>query len=304
MGNMAAAYTRIRFKLPSSKGHRANYATFSSKKPCANVQILFFFCYTDFMDMQWTEWRFLQKLKSLGGLALQLKNVFRHIFLGHIRYHLVWDEMYKLGTKSLTLINVTALFIGMVFAVQISYSLSFLGAKYYLGTILGISIVRELGPVVTALLVAGRAGSGIAAEIGSMRVTEQVDAFRAMGISPSEYLMVPRIIAMVIMVPVLTAYADFIGITGGLLISRFQMKISAHFYLHKVFQMLTMNDIASGLAKSLFFGFFIAIIACYHGFNVRRGASEVGRAATKAVVASSITILVADFFLTRLFIWF
>ncbi|NOZ13143.1 MAG: ABC transporter permease [Acidobacteria bacterium] len=255
------------------------------------------------MNVQWTEWRFAHKLRSLGGLSLQLKNVFYHIFRGHIRYGLVLDEMYKLGTQSLTLINVTALFIGMVFAVQISYSLSFLGAKYYLGTILGISIVRELGPVVTALLVAGRAGSGIAAEIGSMRVTEQVDALRAMGISPSEYLMVPRILAMVIMVPVLTAYADFVGIAGGLLISRFQLKISVHFYLHKVFQMLAIHDVTSGLAKSLFFGFFIAIVACYHGFSVRRGAAEVGHAATKAVVASSITILVADFFLTRLFMW-
>jgi phospholipid/cholesterol/gamma-HCH transport system permease protein len=303
MGNMAAAYNNIRFKLPSIPAAQRIMPHISQKSPASGVLICIFFRYTDLMNMQWTDLRFAQKLRSLGGLSLQLKNVFRHIFLGHIRYRLVWNEMYKLGTRSLTLINVTALFIGMVFAVQISYSLSFLGAKYYLGTIIGISIVRELGPVVTALLVAGRAGSGIAAEIGSMRVTEQVDALRAMGISPSEYLMVPRIIAMVIMVPVLTAYADFIGITGGLLISRFQMKISSHFYLHKVFQMLAIHDITSGLAKSLFFGFFIAIIACYHGFSVRRGAAEVGRAATKAVVASSITILVADFFLTRLFMW-
>lgn len=255
------------------------------------------------MNRKWTELKIAKKIRSLGALSLQLKHAFRYILTGRIRYRLVLEEMHKLGVRSLTLINVTALFIGMVFAIQISYSLDFLGAKYYLGTIIGLSIVRELGPVVTALLVAGRAGSGIAAELGSMRITEQVDALRAMGISPVEYLMVPRILAMTIMVPILAIYADFVGIAGGMVISKFQMNIDAHFYMRKVIQMVGVNDVISGLSKSIFFGFFIAIIACYHGFSVKRGAAEVGHAATKAVVASSITILVSDFFLTRLFIW-
>ncbi len=247
--------------------------------------------------------RLIRKLTSLGILSRLVGASFRYIWQRKVRFKLVVNEMHKLGTRSLTLINVTALFIGMVFAVQIAFSLDFIGAKYYLGTILGISIVRELGPVVTALLVAGRAGSGIAAEIGSMKITEQVDALRAMGISPIEYLMVPRLLAMMIMTPVLTLYADFVGVAGGLIISRFQLRIDGHFYLHKVTQMMTVNDVASGLGKSLFFGFFIAIIACYHGFTVKQGSSEVGHAATKAVVAASITILVSDFFLTRFFMW-
>lgn len=255
------------------------------------------------MNPTLTDLRMFRKIRSLGILSGLVKHSFRHIFSGHIRFKLVGQEMYKLGTRSLTLINVTALFIGMVFAIQIAYSLDFIGAKYYLGTILGISIVRELGPVVSALLIAGRAGSGMAAEIGSMKITEQVDALRAMGISPVEYLMVPRILAMLIMTPILTLYADFVGIAGGLIISKYQLNIDGYFYMHKVTQMLTMNDVFSGLSKSLFFGFFVAVISCYHGFSVRRGSSEVGHAATKAVVASSITILVSDFFLTRFFIW-
>jgi len=256
------------------------------------------------MNFDWKSVRLVRKLASLGALSRLVGDSFRLMAKRRIRYRLVWEEMYKLGTRSLTLINVTALFIGMVFAVQIAYSLDFIGAKYYLGTILGISITRELGPVVTALLLAGRAGSGMAAEIGSMKITEQVDALRSMGISPVEYLMVPRMLAMLIMTPVLALYADFVGIAGGLLISRWQLKIDSYFYLHKVTQMLDMHDVVSGLSKSVFFGFFIAVIACYHGFSVRRGSTEVGRAATKAVVAASITILVSDFFLTRLFLWF
>ncbi len=246
----------------------------------------------------------LKKIKSLGRFSLLVGECFKLVFKGKIRFKLVLDELYKLGAKSLTLINITALFIGMVFAVQIAYSLAFLGAKYYLGTIIGISIVRELGPVVTALLIAGRAGSGIAAELGTMKITEQVDAIKSFGINTTEYLVVPRVLALIIMEPVLTLYADFIGIAGGFLISKFQLNISGHFYFSKVISMVNFNDIASGLGKSLFFGFFIAAIGCYHGLKINNGSGEVGKAATKTVVSASITILIADFFLTKLFLLF
>jgi len=245
-----------------------------------------------------------EKFKSLGRFSNLVFETFKIIFQGKIRYKLVLDELYKLGAKSLTLINITALFIGMVFAVQISYSLEFLGAKYYLGTIIGLSIVRELGPVVTALLMAGRAGSGIAAELGTMKITEQVDAIKSFGINPTEYLVVPRVLALIIMEPILALYADFVGIAGGFLISKYQLNINGHFYFSKVTSMVNFNDVASGLGKSLFFGFFIAVIACYHGLKISKGSEEVGKATTKTVVSASITILIADFFLTKLFLLF
>lgn len=244
------------------------------------------------------------KIKSLGNFSNLVFEAFTHIFKGKIRFKLVSDELYKLGAKSLTLINITAIFIGMVFAIQIAYSLEFLGAKYYLGTIIGLSIVRELGPVVTALLIAGRAGSGIAAELGTMKITEQVDAIKSFGINPNEYLVVPRILALIIMEPILTLYADFVGIAGGLIISKFQLNISGYYYLSKVTSMVSFNDIASGLSKSVFFGFFIAAIACYHGLKINMSSEEVGKATTKTVVSASITILVSDFFLTKLFLLF
>jgi phospholipid/cholesterol/gamma-HCH transport system permease protein len=162
-------------------------------------------------------------------------------------------------------------------------------------------MIREMGPVLTALMIGGRVGAGITAEIGSMKVTEQIDAMRSLGINPIHKLVFPRVIALVIMLPLLTIVADFVGILGGMFMTMVEHDVSASFYLNSIIQFIRFQDLYSGLGKTFFFGFFIAVIACYHGLEAGGGADGVGRATTQTVVATSITILISDFFLTKLF---
>jgi phospholipid/cholesterol/gamma-HCH transport system permease protein len=204
--------------------------------------------------------------------------------------------------KSVAITGITALFTGMVLALQTAYSLEAFGGKMFVGRVVSLSLVRELGPVLTALMVGGRVGSGITAEIGSMTVTEQVDALRAMAISPSRRLVVPRVVAVVVMMPVLTAIADALGILGGLAIAVLELRMTFQDYFTSILQQLSISDISSGLAKTLFFGFEIAAIGCYNGLQVEGGAAAVGRATTRTVVLASISILISDFFLTKLFL--
>ncbi|TAK01901.1 ABC transporter permease, partial [bacterium] len=170
------------------------------------------------------------------------------------------------------------------------------------GRILALSMLREMGPVLTALMIGGRVGAGITAEIGSMKVTEQIDAMRSLGINPIQKLVLPRLLALFVMLPLLTVLADFVGILGGLFISTMELDIPADFYLTSIVQFIKFQDLFSGLGKTFFFAFFIAIIACHNGLQVSGGADGVGRATTQTVVTSSITILVSDFFLTKLFL--
>jgi len=241
-------------------------------------------------------------VEYFGGLAEMVGQTFGACFSRPFYSSEVIHQMDELGVKSLSITGITALFTGMVLALQTSYSLEAFGGKIFVGRVVALSLVRELGPVLTALMVGGRVGSGITAEIGSMTVTEQVDALRAMAISPIRRLVVPRVIATVFMMPVLTAIADVLGIFGGLAIAILQLQMTAQDYATSIWQQLQISDIGSGLSKTLFFGLEIAAIGCYNGLQVEGGAAAVGRATTRTVVLASICVLVSDFFLTKLFL--
>jgi phospholipid/cholesterol/gamma-HCH transport system permease protein len=240
--------------------------------------------------------------EHLGGLGELIAQSFRQLFRRPFESSLLVRQMEQLGVNSLTIAMLTALFMGAVFALQSSVALERFGVKAYIGEIVAIGIVRELGPVLTALTVGVRVGAGITAELGSMAVTEQIDALRAMGASPFKKLALPRILALVVMLPVLTVLADAIGILGGLFIAVFEVNLTAHFYVRHVLDALTLSDLMSGLGKTFFFGLFIASIGCYNGINASGGADGVGRATTHTVVVASITVLVSDFFLTKFFL--
>ncbi len=210
--------------------------------------------------------------------------------------------MDALGVQSISITNLTALFTGMVLALQTAYSLAQFGGKLVIGRVVVLSLARELGPTLTALMVAARVGAGITAELGTMAVTEQVDALRALGASPIRKLVLPRVLAVTSMLPVLTLLAVFHGVFGGLLIAVLEIKIGAGFYLSTTLQALKYNDILHGLCKTPFFGLEIALIGCYNGLNASGGADGVGRATTATVVLASITVLITDFFLSKLFI--
>jgi phospholipid/cholesterol/gamma-HCH transport system permease protein len=190
----------------------------------------------------------------------------------------------------------------MVLAIQTAYSLAAYGGKGFVGDIVALSIVRELGPVLTALMVAGRVGAGITAELGSMAVTEQIDALRALAASPIKKLVVPRVGALVIALPALTILADTIGLFGGLIMARVELGQSRAFYMSHVLLALRIQDIGSGIGKTFFFGLFIGIIACYNGIHATGGADGVGKATTNSVVMASIAIIVSNFFLTKIFL--
>ncbi len=210
-------------------------------------------------------------------------------------------EMEQIGVRSLGVAAITTLFTGMVMALQTAFSLPSLGVKYYIGAVVSKSLVRELGPVLTALIVGGRVGAGMTAEIGSMKVTEQIDALRSMGADPVKKLVAPKLLASLIMIPSLAILGDAIGVLGGLIVGVFQLNLSVSFYMNDVISALNLEDVGSGIGKSFFFATFIAMIGCYNGLNVRGGADGVGRATTDTVVQASILILVSDFFLTKLF---
>jgi phospholipid/cholesterol/gamma-HCH transport system permease protein len=218
-----------------------------------------------------------------------------------------WDlsqwlrQAEQIGWRSLGVASITTIFTGMVLALQTAYSLPSLGVKYYIGSVVGKSLVRELGPVLVALIVGGRVGAGITAELGTMKVTEQVDALRSMGADPVRKLVVPKLAACLLMFPVLTVIGDLLGILGGLVIAVAQLHLTPRFYLNDVLSSLTLQDVASGVGKSFFFGYFIATVGCYNGLHTEGGADGVGRATTNTVVMASILVLVSDFFLTKLF---
>ena len=208
--------------------------------------------------------------------------------------------MHSVGVNSLIIILMTSGFTGLVLALQSGYELAIYGAKMYVGTLLSVSLVRELGPVLVSLVVAGRVGAGIAAEIGSMAVTEQLDAMRALGTNPIKKLASTRFIAVTIMLPILTVIGDITGILGGLLIAVTNLGISSSFYWRTVIRELTFNDLLTGMFKPFVFAMTIATVSCYMGFTATGGTKGVGEATTRAVVVSSILIFVFDFFITKL----
>jgi len=242
--------------------------------------------------------------EQLGELGLLTWDVVRYLFRRPFETSLFIEQLDNIGWRSLNVVNLTAIFTGMVLALQMGGFLSRFGAKIYVSRIMGISLLREMGPVLTALMIGARVGAGIAAELGSMTVTEQVDAMRALASNPVKKLVVPRVLATIVILPVLTMIADAVGLFGGLLIAVTQLGVSAEFFYTSLIRNVGLSDLLSGLGKAFFFGYLISIIACHKGLGTRGGADGVGRATTSAVVAASISILVADFFLTKLFLSF
>ena len=215
-------------------------------------------------------------------------------------------QLEQIGTASVPVVLITALFTGMVLALQAGLTLEvkLKGVTQFMGRTVALPFIRELGPVLTGLIVTGRIGSAIAAEIGTMAVTEQIDALKTLATPPVRYLGVPRLLACLLMLPVLTALADVVGLLGGFVVARLVLGIPANVYWNDIPNMLTAGDMVSGMAKTVFFGGIIAIVACYQGFTTSGGAEGVGQATTRAVVWSSILILVSDYFLTAFFALF
>jgi phospholipid/cholesterol/gamma-HCH transport system permease protein len=204
---------------------------------------------------------------------------------------------HSIGVRSMSVVVITGWFTGMVLAVQMYDQFHQFGLQSRLGASINLSIIRELGPVLAATMLAGRVGSAMAAELATMRITEQIDALACLGVNPIHYLVVPRFIACVVLVPLLTVLADFMGVMGGAVICIWVYNVEAHFYWTYSRSFLGMWDIGVSLIKPIFFGAVIALISCYRGFNTSAGAQGVGRAATKAFVTSFIVIMVLDFFL-------
>jgi phospholipid/cholesterol/gamma-HCH transport system permease protein len=238
-------------------------------------------------------------LDQLGQIGILTRDFFRYLFRRPFEARALIEQLDNVGYRSLNVVNLTAIFSGMVLALQMGQFLEQFGAKIYVSRIMGLSLLREMGPVLAALMIAARVGAGFSAELGTMKVTEQIDAIRALGSSPIKKLVVPRVLATIIMMPILAAVADAIGLVGGWVISITQLGVSGDYFYKSLVQHVALGDFTSGLGKSIFFGYLIGIIACFKGLN---GADGVGRATTSAVVAASISVLISDFFLTKFFL--
>jgi phospholipid/cholesterol/gamma-HCH transport system permease protein len=241
------------------------------------------------------------QLEQLGSMLVLLGDILWTTFTRRPRWRETITQTYRIGWQSQAVVLITGAFTGMVFAVQTYHQFHKVKMDTAVGPVVSVAMTRELAPVLTALMVAGRVGAAIAAELGTMRVTEQLDAMRTMGTSPVNYLAVPRFIALLIALPLLTAEAMAFGIFSGYFVGVHMMKIDAPYFLANMYKFTDLKDVFSGLIKSVFFAVFIALISCYKGFNAGEGAEGVGRATTQAVVVSSLTVLVANFFIAVLF---
>ncbi|MFA5155797.1 MAG: ABC transporter permease [Candidatus Omnitrophota bacterium] len=237
----------------------------------------------------------------IGGLSNLAAQTFYWMFIPPFKRMRMIDQMKRTGFDSLPIVSMIGLFIGMILALQTAVLMQRLGSEMYIASIVALSLVRELGPVITALIVAGRVGAAITAEIGSMQVTEQIDALEAFATNPIQYLVVPRFLALSLMLPILTLYANLVGIFGGYVLCVYKLGISSSLYIKITTEALLYKDLFTGLAKTVFFGMIIAFVSCYEGFNVEGGAEGVGSATRQAVVASFILIIAADCFFTALF---
>jgi len=228
---------------------------------------------------------------------------FRNIFR---RPH-YWDDvalqMDSIGVGSMPIVALTGFFSGAVMALQMSRALAQFGFVGKTGTVVSLTLARELGPVLTALMVAGRNSSGIASELGSMKVTEQIDAMRALGTDPIQKLVTPRLLATSFMLPLLTIIADFVGMIGGFMIAEFYLGLSPRQYWSSVWHALEWNDVAQGLLKPLIFAVVISLIGCYYGLRTTGGTQGVGRSTTQAVVAATVLIFILDLLVTKIFVY-
>lgn len=245
--------------------------------------------------------RFIEFVRYAGGTSILLGETLFWIPMPPLRKRQIFEQMSKIGVDSLPIVSLISLFTGMVLALQSAYQMQKLSAEMYIASLVALSMTRELGPVLTALIVAGRIGASITAEIGTMKVTEQIDALETLATNPVKYLVVPRFLALVIMIPLLTLYADAIGGLGGYLIGVYKLNISHSMYMKMSWEALTYKDIYTGLIKSTFFAVIICIIACFEGMKAEGGAEGVGKATTSSVVTSFILIIASDCFFTALF---
>ncbi len=240
----------------------------------------------------------LGALEALGALVLLTVDTAKQILSGRIHWRNTFAQMAFIGVESLPIALLTGLSVGMVFTLQIANEFIRFGATSVIGGVSAIALVRELGPTLTGVVVAGRVGAAIAAELGSMKVTEQIDALLAMAADPIRFLVVPRVIACVLMLPLLAFLADFVGIAGGYGIATGVKGISPEVFLSSLQQLLVPADVFKGLLKAMIFGLVVGIIGCYQGLNTSNGAQGVGKATTDAVVYSLITIFIANYFLS------
>jgi phospholipid/cholesterol/gamma-HCH transport system permease protein len=244
--------------------------------------------------------RVLDVFAGLGGYFIFFKETLRWAARPPFDGKNLINQMLEIGYKSLPVTSITLFFTGMVMAFQIGSAMDSImsGSSVFIGSGVTIAMFSELCPVLTALLLAGRVGSAIAAEIGTMKVTEQIDALKTLSANPIQYLSVPRFIACLVMTPALTVITDIVGVLGGSFIAYFSLGITLDKYVENILNYVSLFDFLSGLIKSVFFGVQIAVISCYQGFNTRGGAEGVGRATIQAVVKSSMAILISDYFLT------
>jgi phospholipid/cholesterol/gamma-HCH transport system permease protein len=244
---------------------------------------------------------FMDFIRYTGGLTVLLGQTIFWIPLPPFRRKQLFEQMSKIGVDSLPIVSLISLFTGMVLALQSAYQMKKFSAEMYIASLVVFSMVRELGPVLTALIVAGRVGASITAELGTMKVTEQIDALETLATNPIKYLVVPRFLALMIMLPILTLYSDIIGIFGGYVIGVYKLGISHAMYMKNTWQPLKYKDLFTGLIKSYFFAIIICIVACYEGMTAKGGAEGVGRSTTSSVVVSFILIIAWDCFFTALF---
>jgi len=240
-------------------------------------------------------------LAHVGRLSIFAGSAIVGLFTPPLYWRHIGKQMIEIGFYSLPVVGLTAIFTGAVLALQSYTGFSRFAAESSVATVVVLSITRELGPVLAGLMVAGRVGASMAAEIGTMRVTEQVDALTTLSTNPMKYLVAPRLVAGVIMLPCLVVIADIIGIMGGYLVGVHKLGFGSAIYIKNTFHYLETMDVVSGLVKAAIFGFIIALMGCYNGYNSQRGAQGVGAATTNAVVTSSIMILLFNYVITEMF---
>jgi len=247
---------------------------------------------------------FISTLERIGEFWILLYRTIYASLTPPFNFRLVVEQMDEIGFKSIPIVILSAMAIGMVMVVQLAYGFGRFGAKSLVGSVVSLAIVRELGPVLTSLLVGGRVGSGITAEIGSMQVTEQIDALRTLGADPIKKLVVPRFIAAIISFPFLTIIANLSGIIGAIIMAEIELGVTPRLFVSGMVGWVFISDLLSGILKTVFFGLIVAILGCYIGMNTEGGTQGVGRATTLTVVVSLVLIIIGDFFLTKLFLMF
>ncbi len=239
-------------------------------------------------------------VEEMGSILLLFLSTLAWLFRPPLKIRIIFKQMEFVGVKSIFVVVLTGTFTGMVLALQSYHGFRLFSAEGLVGATVALSMTRELGPVLTSIMVTARAGSAMAAELGSMRVTEQIDAMYVMAANPVQHLIVPRIVSGVLMVPLLTVVSDFMGILGGYFVGVGILNINEGVFMKNVYKYVELDDIYNGLIKAAVFGLLLSLIGCYKGFNTSGGAEGVGKSTTEAVVLASISILVSDYFLTAI----